>query len=183
MTQLGIWAIGTGAVFAVGALLLLTTPASAARALAAFPRNVWAGRVLAGVALAWSAWLAWDMPMGFVDAYKQWLYVLTPVVYLLVIWLMEEMLAARAFGGLLLLVAEPMLSAARQPGLSAWRLTVVLVVYAWIVAGIALVLGPYWFRKTAEAICGSAGRCRATGAGGLAIGILLAALGSTVLAR
>ena len=183
MTQLGIWMIGTGTLIGAGALLLLAAPAAATRALAAFPRNVWAGRVLAAVALAWSAWLAWDMPMGFVDAYKQWLYVLTPVVYLLVVWLMEEMLAARAIGGLLLLVAEPALAAAREPGLPAWRLIMVVLVYAWVVAGMALVLGPYWFRKTAEVLCRSGNRCRKMGAVGLAAGILLAALGSTVLAR
>lgn len=183
MTQLGFWMIGTGTVFGAAALLLLAAPAAMTRALVAFPRNVWVGRGLAAVALGWSAWLAWDMPMGFVDAYKQWLYVLTPVVYLLVVWLMEDMLAARAFGGLLLLVAEPVLSAARQPGLPAWRLTMVVLVYAWIVAGMALVLGPYWFRKTVEPLCRSGDRCRKMGAVGLAIGILLAALGSTVLAR
>ena len=183
MTQLGLWAIGVGTVFGAGSLLLLTAPAAAARALAAFPRNLWVGRALAAVALAWSAWLAWDMPMGFVDAYKQWLYVLTPVAYLLVIWLMDEMLAARAFGGLLLLVAEPVLAAARQPGLSNWRLTLVVLVYVWVVAGMALVLGPYWFRKTAEVLCRSDDRCRKAGAVGLAVGIMLAALGSTVLAR
>ncbi len=183
MTQLGIWAIGVGTVFGAGSLLLLSAPAAAARALAAFPRNVWVGRVLAAAALAWSAWLAWDMPMGFVDAYKQWLYVLTPLVYLLVVWLMDEMLAARAFGGLLLLVAEPVLAAARQPGLSDWRLTLVGLVYIWVVAGMALVLGPYWFRKTAEVMCRSEDRSRMAGAVGLAIGILLVVLGPTVLAR
>ena len=183
MTELGIWTMGTGTVVGAGALLLLAAPSAVARVLAAFPRNIWAGRVLAAVALVWSAWLAWDMSLGFVDAYKQWLYVLTPVVYLLVVWLMEEMLAARALGGLLLLVAEPVLAATRQPGLPAWRLAMVALVYAWIVAGMALVLGPYWFRKTAEVLCNSENRSRKIGAVGLAAGILLVALGSTVLAQ
>lgn len=182
MTQAGYWMIGTGAVYAVAHAALAAAPAAARRALLSFPRNDWIGRVLALVALVWSALLVHDMPLGFVDAYKPGLYVVTPVIYVLVVVLMGELLAARAFGGLLLLVAEPLLATMRAPGLSSLRLPIVVLAYAWVVAGMALVLGPYWFRKTVEVVCRTDARCRVAGAAGLAVGLALIALGVTVFA-
>lgn len=183
MTEMGYWMLGVGAVCVLGHLALLGAPAATRRALAVFPRNAWFGRTLAVVAFAWSTRLVMDMPLGFVEPYKSWLYVVAPLVYLLVILLMDELLAARALGGLLLLVAEPVLAAARMPGLSAWRLVIVALAYVWIIAGMALVLGPYWFRKTVETTCRTDARCRLTGGVGLGLGILMVVLGLTVFAR
>ena len=183
MRQLGYWMLGTGAVYVAAHLALVAAPAAARRVLAAFPRNAWVGRALALGTLVWSAFLVNDMPLGFVDPYKGWLYAVTPVVFVLVVLLMGELLAARAFGGLLLLLAEPILASAREPGLSAWRLTMVALAYAWVVAGMVLVLGPYWFRKTAEVVCRTDARCRLAGAAGVVVGVVLVGLGATVFAR
>lgn len=183
MTELGIWMVGVGALGVLGKAALVAAPSGTRRALAAFPRNVWLGRVLAAVALAWSTALVMDMPLGFVEPYKMGLYGVGPIVYCLVIFLMDELLAARALGGLLLLVAEPALAATRAPGLSAWRLVIVALAYAWVVAGMALVLGPYWFRKTVEVVCRTDTRCRWVGGVGVGAGILMIVLGVTVFAR
>ena len=182
MTELSNWMVGIGAVYVLGNGALLVTPSGARQVLAVFPRNAWLGRMLAVVALAWSMRLVMDMPLGFVEPYKPWLYVIGPVVYFLVVLLMNDLLAARAFGGLLLLVAEPVLASTRVPGLSAWRLVIVALAYAWVVAGMALVLGPYWFRKTVETVCRTDARCRLVGSIGLGLGILMIVLGVTVFA-
>jgi hypothetical protein len=174
--------VGVGALYLFGHAALLVAPVAARRALTAFPRHAWSGRVLAAVAMAWSVWLVREMPLGFVDPYKAWLYGVGPVVYLLVILLMDELLAARALGGLLLLVAEPALTATRVPGLAEWRLVLVAVAYSWVIAGMTLVLGPFWFRKTVETLCRTDTRCRWVGSLGLALALLMIALGVTVLA-
>lgn len=183
MTEFGYWAIGTGVVYLLGHMALVVTPGASRRALAAFPRHAWLGRILALVALAWSVRLAMDMPMGFVEPYKRWFYVLGPVVYLLTVKFMDELLAARAFGGLLLLIGEPILAASREPGLAATRLVLVTLVYVWVVAGMALVLGPYWFRIGVERVLGTDARCRVAGAAGVLMGLVLLALGATGFAR
>ena len=173
--------VGTGYVLAH--VPLAAAPGPARKALAAFPRNGWAGRILCAIALAWSAVLVKEMPLGWFDAHKDWLYVAGPVAYVLVVVFMDELLAARALGGLFLLMAEPVLAAAREPFLSsvqfhpaAARLVPVLLAYGWVGIGTALVLAPYWFRKSMERLCGTDRRCRLFGLAGVAIGLLLIVL-------
>ncbi len=149
--------------------LWLAAAPSAARAMAQrFPRNVWAGRVLAAVAMAWSVWLVREMPLGWFDAYKGWLWAAGPVGYLLVILFVDELLASRALGGLLLLMANPILEAVRFKD-SAWRLAAVILAYLWVFLGMALVLAPYRFRKWTEFLCSSETRCRGLGGVFLAV--------------
>lgn len=170
-----------GGVYALTHLPLVLAPALSRRGLAAFPRSEWAGRILAAIALAWAAALVRDMPLGWFDQHKDWLYVVTPAVYVLTVLFVDDLLAPRAFGGLLLLVAEPVLTAARfHP--SGARLVLVLLAYGWVGVGTLLVLTPYWFRKTVERICGTDARCRILGAAGLAVGALLIGLGLTAFA-
>jgi hypothetical protein len=160
-------------------LPMLVFPAGALRVLKAFPRHEWTGWILTAVCIAWSVVLVRAMPLGWFDAYKGWLYIVGPVLYVLIVMFMEELLAARALGGVLLLVADPVLeSASFQP--SSLRLILVVLVYAWVVAGMALVLAPYRFRKAAQALCSTAGRCRVVGGLGVSLGAGLIALGLLV---
>jgi hypothetical protein len=181
--------LAVGAAYVVAHLPLVAAPGPARKALAAFPRSAWAGRLLSALALAWSALLVKEMPLGWFDAHKDWLYVAGPLAYILVVLFMDELLASRALGGLFLLMAEPVLAAAREPLLSSvqfhpgWaRLVPVLLAYGWVGIGTALVLAPYWFRKGMERLCGSDSRCRLFGLTGLAIGILLIVLALAVFA-
>ena len=84
--------------------------------------------------------------MGFLDAYKGYIYILAPLVFAAIVIYMKELLAARALGGFLLLIAVPILQEARWHD-SAWRLLVVVLVYLWIIYGLLLLLSPWWFRK------------------------------------
>lgn len=173
--------ITVGAVYVLTHLPLVTAPAASRRVLTAFPRNEWAGRILAAIALAWAAVLVKEMPLAWFDQHKDWLYVVAPAVYMLTVLFMGDLLAVRALGGLLLLVADPVMSAARfHP--SAARLVLVLLAYGWVGVGTLLVLTPYWFRKTVERLCSDDGRCRLLGAAGIGVGAFLVVLGLTVFA-
>lgn len=173
------YSLGLGVFHCLIGVMLMAAPVAARGWLARFPRHVWIGRGLAAVALAWSAVLVREMPLGWFDEYKVWLWAGGPLVYLLVILFMDELLAARALGGLWLLLAAPLLDAARfHP--SIWRLLPVVLAYVWVILGMALVLGPYRFRKWTGLLCGTDGRCRGAGVLILMLGILLAGLGLTL---
>ncbi len=180
ITLFGI-SLGLGGIHLLAGFSLLVAPAVVREGLRLFPRNVWMGRVLAAVTLAWSAVLVNEMPLGWFDAYKFWLWIGGPLIYLLVIFYLDELLAARALGGLWLLVAAPILETARfHPSL--WRLALVVLAYGWVILGMALVLAPYRFRKWSTVLCATDGRCQCLAAFYLAMGGLFAGLAFTVFA-
>ncbi|MEI6515678.1 MAG: hypothetical protein WCO77_06860 [bacterium] len=158
---------------------LAGTPALARQALQAFPRSLWAGGILAAVALAWSAWEANNMTLGVIDAYKSWLWVVGPVLYLLVMFFMNELLAARALGGILMLSASPILELQRVHE-SSWAVVMGVWAYIIVVAGMVLMLSPFRFRHVCAKFCGTDSLCRRTGLAELVSGILLIALGVLV---
>lgn len=179
MSVLAIIALALGVVLAAIHLSWLAAPDRVSKWFSGFPRNRWAGWALTAIDLYWSAYLLFQMPMGSLDKYKFLIYGLAPVVFLLVVFLVDELLAARALGGLFLLVPAPMLDAARWHE-SNWRLVVVVLAYILAVKGMVLVLSPYMFRKTVERLTRRKGVSRVLHAAGLALGALLIALSVAV---
>lgn len=169
----------SGLVYVVLYLPFLVVPELAQKGIRAFPRNIWAGGLLAAVALAWAAWELNDIPLGVVDGYKSWLWVLGPVVYGLVMLFMNELLAPRALGGLLMLAASPILEAQRVND-SAWTVVPAVLCYVGVVVGMVLVLSPYRFRQAAQLCCATKGACRLTGLVGVAAGAGVAVMGMLV---
>jgi len=151
-------------------------PAQALDAIRRFPRNRPLGWVLAAVALLWSAWLVFHMSMESFDKYKPLLYVLTPLAFVLVVLFVDDLLAARAFGGLLALIPAPMLDAAQWHE-SPWRFVVVVLAYVMALAGMALILSPYHLRKFMERFAGSPATCFRLGSAGCALAAALLLLG------
>ncbi|MDZ4198999.1 MAG: hypothetical protein U1E27_06915 [Kiritimatiellia bacterium] len=162
---------------APGAFALLA-PESARRAAAAFPRHRGAGWILSAVALTIVTAVVLGASLGRFDVVKPYLYVAAPVALVLICWLLGELLAARALGGLLLLAGNPMLVAARWEE-TPWRLAVVVAAYAAVLAGMVLVVGPHWFRRTVRPALETPIRARMTGALllGIGLGFLALALG------
>jgi hypothetical protein len=179
MMSLSDLCITTGIVSLVVYLPFLVVPGWVQKGLRIFPRNIWVGGILTAVALVWSAFEINDMPLGGVDAYKSWLWVLGPLVYGLIMVFMNELLAPRALGGLLMLSAGPLLEAQRLYE-SSWTVVPAVMAYGWVVAGMILVLSPYRFRHAAQFCCGTNAACRWTGAFGLALGSFLIGLGLLV---
>ena len=171
--------IALGAVLAALHAPLLLAPAVSRKFLAAFPRSRVFAWLLTAVDLAWSAWLLYHAPLGRFECVKDFLFILTPAAFFLVVFFMDELLAARALGGLLILVPAPLLNAARWHD-SALRLTVVMLAYVLAIQGVMVVLSPYKFRKTVQRLAGNDFACRVMGIVGVAVGLLVLALGLTV---
>lgn len=129
----------------------LFAPTALSRVLAAFPRQRTAGIVLTAIALLWSAVLLNRMTLGELGKYKDLLYVLTPAAFFLVVIFLDELLAARAFGGLLMLYPTLMVDIARWHP-SSWRLVVVTLAYILVIAGMWITLSPYKFRTWTAAM-------------------------------
>ncbi len=179
MSKLAWMTLGLAAVMGALHAALVLCPARLRAAFAAFPRSVWPGRVLSAVGLGWAGWLLRDMPMGPLDAYKSWLVVLTPVTIGLTWFYLDELLAVRALGGLLLLIPAPILVAAR---LHPSQLTVVIsaVCYLMVVKGLVLVLSPYVFRTWSARFLTSDRACRVAGGAGVLVDVVLVTLALTV---
>jgi len=140
-------AIIIGILATVGGLAGVLRPDLIKKFAERFPRST----VPAWIFTALCCWLgakeALGMNMGFMDAYKKYIYILSPAVFIASVVYMKELLAPRALGGFLLLIAVPILQIARWHE-SAWRLVVVILVYLWIIYGLVLLMSPWYFRKT-----------------------------------
>ena len=141
-----------------------------------FPRST----VPAWIFTALCCWLgakeALGMNMGFLDAYKKYIYILSPAVFIASVVYMKELLAPRALGGFLLLIAVPILQIARWHE-SAWRLVVVILVYLWIIYGLVLLLSPWYFRKFNTPFMENEALFKGAAIAKTALGIILLLLG------
>ena len=160
-------------VWSAGMALL---PRGMAAWVGAFPRHVWAGRILAGVDIIWSAWLLMQMGFAWVDAHQILVYVAVPAAYVLVILFVDDLLAARALGGFMLLVPLPILeSAFVHPAAS--RLIMTSFAYLLVIFGIVLVWSPFKWRQWTEHWINRLPVTRAVGIVGLIIGADMLLLG------
>jgi len=179
MSELALWALGAGGVLGFCHLLCLVSPNSARRFVISFPRNRVAGRVLTSVGFIWAACLVYQMSLGRFEGVKPWIFVITPILIVLASIYMEELLAARALGGLFLLIPAPILIAAR---LHESPLSVVMSVLAYVIAikGIALVLSPYLLRKHGALFLRTNAHARALATIGIVVDACLVVLALTV---
>lgn len=170
-------AMGLGTFFVLFNLPAVLSPALFQRLLLQFPRSRVPGWLLAALDLSWFGWLLFHEPLWqFFDYVRPWLWLLIPVIIILVCVFMDELLAPRALGGLMLLIAAPILDAARfHPSL--WRYLPLVLAYVWIIAGIVFVLTPYRVRRFFVFITRTPLRCRIGGSVRLALGLLLLWLG------
>lgn len=144
-----------GLILLVLSLLAFVRPARLS--LPQFPRSKTAGAVLLTIDLAWSFWLLATMEMGEFSNFRRPLLIILPIGYFLVLRFVDEFLAVRALGILLLLAAEPLLDAAfLRPEMS--RLLVAVLAYIMIVAGLIWVMMPYLLRDQIMWSARSAGR-------------------------
>ncbi len=135
-----------GALATAGGLIGILRSDLVKKQIELFPRSV----APAWIFMALCCWLgtkeALGMNMGFLDAYKKYIYVLSPAVFVASVVYMKELLAPRALGGFLLLIAIPILQIARWHE-SLLRIVIVALVYLWIIYGLVLLLSPWYFRK------------------------------------
>lgn len=175
MSDLSMMARIAGGVIVAVNLVCVLAPAQMREALRVFPRSRLPAWVLLAFDVTWVAWVMLHAPLGRFEYVKPWLYAAAPAAFVLMAVFMDELLAPRALGGLLLLVANPVLNAARWHE-SNWRLVMTVIAYLWVVAGIALVLSPYRFRHAVEIGTKTDVRCRAGGLVRLLFGVLVLVL-------
>ena len=163
-----------GAVCAALALPGAVSPARAAALWRKFPRSVWPGRVMAAVALAWTAAWAPLFLVEFVPSAAPKLFPLLQfalaAMVVSVCVALPELLSCRAAGMLMLLAPAPMLSAAQWHP-SPCRYLVIAVAYAMAVSGMFVVARPWLLRDAVLRANATAGRTRAFSAAFLALGL------------
>ncbi|MBN2685617.1 MAG: hypothetical protein JXR40_10085 [Pontiellaceae bacterium] len=132
-----------------GGLLGFFRPDLMMRFMELFPRSL----VPAWILTALCCWLglkeALAMNMGFLSVYKKYLYLIAPLTFVASVTYLKELLAPRALGGFLLLIAVPIVKTAAVSGKPFFQVITALV-YLWIIFGLFLLLSPWWFRKLSK---------------------------------
>lgn len=144
--SLALISIILGMLAAAAGITAIVKPELVRKQIELFPRSVVPAWILTALCCYIGATFAHQMHMGFIDTYKYLINFIAPVVFFASIFYMKELLAARALGGFLLLIAVPILQIARLHD-SAWRILIVTVVYLWIIFGIILLMSPWYYRK------------------------------------
>jgi len=179
MSVFAVMSVSAGAVLILLGLSILLLPQRTRQVAKMFPRSRWPAWILTAIDLAWVAFVIHGAHLGRFEFVKPFIYPMAPIAFFLVIYYMDELLAPRALGGLLLLVSNPILNAARWYDTS-WRLYMVVLVYIWVIVGMILVLSPFRFRKTMELILKNDAVCRISGMVGTLIGLSAVILAITL---
>ncbi len=172
-------AILLGVLATAGGLIGIFKPEMINRFAELFPRSIVPAWVLTALCCFLGAREALAMNMGFLDSYKIYIYLLAPVVFVASITYLKELLAPRALGGFLLLIAVPIVRTASLSGKPMFQIIVALV-YLWIIYGLILLLSPWWFRKFYKPFLGNSGLFKATAITKTAVGLALILLGVIV---
>ncbi len=144
--------------------------------LRSFPRNKPAGAILTIILAAWFFWLVKVSDLGEFSNWRDLVLYLTPVSAVLAIFYMQEFLAVRALGGLVLMAAEPILESAFLREEQS-RLLLVALTFVWIIVGMFWVGMPYTLRDQISWVSATEKRWRAAAFAGLAYGTLLVVVG------
>src|SRR5207302_6897554 len=144
-----------GAVLCLLGVVGLVMHNTARMTLARFPRSRFAGIVILAIDLVWSFWLISTMEMGEFSTFRRPFLIALPIGFFLATRFVDEFLAVRALGILVLLAAEPLLEAAFFRYETS-RLVLTVLAYILIVLGLIWVTLPYklrdqinWFNKSA----------------------------------
>ncbi len=141
-----------------------------------FPRSVVPAWILTALCCWMGTQEAMKMNMGFLNGYKQYIYFIAPVVFIASVVFMKELLAPRALGGFLILLAVPVVRTASLSGKPLFQV-VVAVGYVWVVYGLVLLMSPWWFRKSYKPFLESPALYKGAAIGKALAGIALVLLG------
>jgi uncharacterized protein YjeT (DUF2065 family) len=177
MTELAKITVGLGALIVLIRMPFVLAPSLARQALYGFPRNRWAAGCLAAIDLGWVSWLLMGLQLGWFEPYKMALYLMAPVAWVLLMVFVDELLAVRALGGLLILFPSPVLDAARWH-LSPGRYVMIVLAYVMVIVGVVLVTQPHRFKRVARFFLQDRDDLtRWFGLAGVIVGALLVVLG------
>jgi len=162
--------VGLGLI--VAHAIALATPEQTKSWLKDFPRSRPLGIILCTLAALWAFWLAATMDLGEFSPNRTLICGVVIAGAIMVPLFAEEFLAVRALGILALLAVEPLLGAAfLRPEQT--RLFLVVLAYAWAIAGLLCVGAPYLLRDAIGWVTAKPGRYRMVAWAGVAYGVLL----------
>ena len=170
--------LALGLLTAAPAIFALAAPKPAESIFKKFPRSVWTGRILAVICLIWAALWLIVMPLGMFSVIRDFMWLLLPLAIAAVWIFIPELLACRAFGGLIALIPAPLLSAAQWHP-SPLRYIALVYAYALALTGMFYISLPYLVRDHITWSFATPRRARAVAAAFAALGILLAILSFT----
>ena len=166
------------ALLAVGLLLIaghacaLLCPKATRDFLQKLPRSRAIGLILLVVVTVWAWLLVANIDLGEFSNWRPKLKIIVPVIAVLTGLYVEEFLAARCLGMLVLLAAEPLLeSAFLRPEMS--RLFLVTLVYVWVSFALFWIGMPYTLRDQISWVSKTDGRWKAAACAGIGYGALL----------
>lgn len=179
MSQLAQIAVIVGLLLLVLNAVMILFPRQVNIWITGFPRNKWAGRILAAVNTVLITVLLLQSDIKWVEHHKLLVLLMAPVVLVLIVVFMDDLLAARALGGLFLLAPLPILDAAFvYPSNS--RLFMTVFAYVLVVLGIVWVWSPFMFRKMTSKWVSNPRLSRAAGIIGVSVGLAMILLGVIV---
>jgi len=137
-----------------------------------FPRCPVGGVVLTLIVSVWAFWLVTSMDLGEFSKYRTHLEILVPVACFLSIKFVDEFLAVRALGILLLLLVEPVLEVTFLKS-GTGRLLLVVLAYGWAVMGMFWVGIPFLLRDQIDWVTKTRLRWQTGCFAGIAYGLAL----------
>ena len=170
-----------GVLAALGGAVGIARPSMVIRFFALFPRSVVPAWIFAALCCWMGAQEAYAMNMGFLSRYKVYIFLLAPLVFVASVTFLKELLAPRALGGFLLLLAVPVVTVAKLSGKPLFQIISALA-YVWVVFGLILLMSPWWFRKFFSPFVESEGLLKVASGVKLVLGIGLIVLGFTLYA-
>jgi hypothetical protein len=167
----------------VGLLLLLTHVAALLKEpvlrakLKELPRSQNVGTILLTIAFVWGYIVATCIDLGDFERLRWLAQFSCPVIYVAMLFWVNDYLGARSLGILLLLAACPPLDAAWLKADSRWVLN--LICYVWLTLGMFWVGMPYTLRDQIAWVLKSPGRYKALAIAGIAYGAVLIVMSFT----
>jgi hypothetical protein len=161
-----------GLLLIVGHALALVRQGPVQAWVKTFPRSRPAATALLAVAAVWAFLLVRSIDLGEFSGLRTIMLVAIAVGAVLSWIYVPEFLAVRALGMLLLLAAEPLLESAvlrTEPT----RLLLVIVAYAWVIAGLFFVGMPYVLRDAIDWVVAQPVRWKVACIGGLVWGFAI----------
>ena len=159
------------------AFAFIKAPAAMAK-LKTVPRSQNIGTVILTLDFLWGYVVATSIELGDFERLRWLAQFSVPVIYVAMLFWVNDYLGARSIGILLLLAACPLLDAAWQKSDSRWVLNVVL--YLWLTLGLFWIGMPYTMRDNISWATRTAHRFKALAIGGTVWGVVLLVLAFTV---
>ena len=169
-------AIIFGVLATAGGMVGVIRPNLIKRFAELFPRSTIPAWILTALCCFMGAREASAMNMGAVDVIKPYIPIIAVCVFAASIIFMKELLAPRALGGFLCLIAVPICRTAAMSGSPLFQVLTV-VIYLLMIYGIIILMSPWYFRKFYHPFMVNKGLFRAAALGKILMGLIILALG------